>query len=903
MDVVMKLLMASFDKNQDYGSDLQRDKTELEILLKNALGYFGSDDNLAISAIELNFSCVWAEKTLTQIRKGRGRNPYFDEFEYENKTILLIEEWLARKFSSLEQRGKLNEIIIQFDFLIRLSSRFDLLQFKNKLENRLIEMLTYMSIGTLLQARNKLDVSTLQDLVVYFIDKQILEKFTENPLSVLDLMCEKSPCNLTQKIISEYWKTSTNSIIIFDANGKIQASELILKLYDKHFVQKKSVLNKHLEGEFEKEFAKFKEIITKLSTGDIEVLALNHLEESQVSPFLLYGNKIKAFNLTPELLKLLIQTRRNEFKHFEKLHNKLKAFHQYCVSFETIDAVDMRKLYSKFMTENMIHMAVLSKLCKVLPLKDLAQRQNVASNHEPQVIYFNEFSPDHIKQLDRFLNLDRRRSTLFYHYFRLSCDQTRNEHKKLPLGLVMTKVIPSAFEKWEELARKIENNTIRLDELNNLANSLFSRSNEKLVTELKYLIEYFQVSDLNRLTKQLFLFKIIGTCTEAARLIKQIHQALEMTSNFQELEMISNLNNISTWTFANLNSDIEKLLKILSKCDSSEKTACLRHFANSIELVKWLRENVRDLESLRFLVNLTSIEINRAVLAKSLLEAGTAFAPLIFELKVNSSLAEFMDLCARVWDRLENDRNIAEKLYEIQSQLATLRQIKNQGNERRAGTMNLLNLIKENSCFKISTPSGFLNHVTELISLEYKNQERCTTKLNYEKVKELQNSLILEAKNFLESNNNANQQAEDEQDELIKYFVDFVDVVHKLANVYFKLNKNGCYFFEKTIVRAKFDYQNSTQNEWLVRVEFNDNSTLDLIEPSSSIKCLREMLECMEKSLADWLSHFNEIRESHSSINLYTTDQIIYLRKLLSKMWSERNNTLVLFSFMNIFFL
>ena len=326
----MKLLMASFDKNQYYGSELQRHKTELEILLKNALRYFGNDDNLAIRAIELNFSCVRAEKTLTQIRIGRGRNPYFDEFEYENKTILLIEEWLARKFSSLEQRGKLNEIIIQFDFLIRLSSRFDLLQFKNKLENRLIEMLTFMSIGTLLQARNKLDVSTLQDLVVYFIDKQILEKFTENPLSALDLMCEKSPCNLTQKIISEYWKTSTNSIIIFDANGKIQASELILKLYDKHF-----------EGEFEKEFAKFKEIITKLSTGDIEVLALNLLEESQASRFLVFGNKIKAFNLTPELLKLLIQTRRNEFKHFEKLHNKLKAFHQYCVSFETIDAVDI----------------------------------------------------------------------------------------------------------------------------------------------------------------------------------------------------------------------------------------------------------------------------------------------------------------------------------------------------------------------------------------------------------------------------------------------------------------------------------------------------------------------------------------------------------------------------------
>ncbi len=163
--------------------------------------------------------------------------------------------------------------------------------------------------------------------------------------------------------------------------------------------------------------------------------------------------------------------------------------------------------------------------------------------------------------------------------------------------------------------------------------------------------------------------------------------------------------------------------------------------------------------------------------------------------------------------------------------------------------------------------------------------------MNYEKIRELENSLILEAKNSLESNSNqnANQQ---EEDELIKHFVEFVDVVYKLAGVCFKLNKNGCYLLENMVVKAKFDFEHAAPNEPLVRVEFNDNETLDMSEQASSscIKCLRVMFECMEESLAEWLAHLDEIRESHFYINLYTTGQIIYLRSLLNKMWSQRAN-------------
>jgi len=172
-----------------------------------------------------------------------------------------------------------------------------------------------------------------------------------------------------------------------------------------------------------------------------------------------------------------------------------------------------------------------------------------------------------------------------------------------------------------------------------------------------------------------------------------------------------------------------------------------------------------------------------------------------------------------------------------------------------------------------------------LISLEYTTSSQEVKELNYEKIRELENSLILEAKNSLESSNNANQE---EEDELVKYFVDFVDVVYKLASVYFKLTKNGCYLFENMTVKATFDFNHPS--EWLVRVEFNDNSTLRINNANSTIKCLREMFDSMEKWLGEWLSHLNEIRENHFYINLYTTNQIIYLRQLLNTIWTQRAN-------------
>lgn len=63
-------------------------------------------------------------------------------------------------------------------------------------------------------------------------------------------------------------------------------------------------------------------------------------------------------------------------------------------------------------------------------------------------------------------------------------------------------------------------------------------------------------------------------------------------------------------------------------------------------------------------------------MAKTLKEAGSAYASLIYELTPKTSYFEFMGLCETVCSHLESDSKVARKLIDISDQIELLNEVK-----------------------------------------------------------------------------------------------------------------------------------------------------------------------------------------------------------------------------------
>jgi hypothetical protein len=183
----------------------------------------------------------------------------------------------------------------------------------------------------------------------------------------------------------------------------------------------------------------------------------------------------------------------------------------------------------------------------------------------------------------------------------------------------------------------------------------------------------------------LTVYEDFVSCTEAALLIEKIRTSLKMRNEFVEIADLLAINTVNSkeWTLAKMDKQVERTLTVLDKLNDKARIDCLKQYVNSIGLINWLRENVQNLKEFKFLVELASLTPsgeyaqNNSLFAKTLKEAGIAYAPLIFDLKLDDDFQRFSQHCEVVWMNLKDDPSIAEKLSAVKDKVELLEKIKN----------------------------------------------------------------------------------------------------------------------------------------------------------------------------------------------------------------------------------
>ena len=120
-------------------------------------------------------------------------------------------------------------------------------------------------------------------------------------------------------------------------------------------------------------------------------------------------------------------------------------------------------------------------------------------------------------------------------------------------------------------------------------------------------------------------------------------------------------------------NDIDKntmaIYEKLEKLSNEQLFTCLKSFNDNFEFIQWLKKTTPDLNALKLLCEFASESENEGALevvrVQSLSMVGTAYSPLIFDLKQDASYENLIKQVELVNQNLIKNPKLAEKIVQL----------------------------------------------------------------------------------------------------------------------------------------------------------------------------------------------------------------------------------------------
>ena len=745
--------------------------------------------------------------------------------------------------------------------------------------------------------------SSLNQIFMQAFDKVIIEKIDVNPVETIGMLslCEKKH----EQLIQSYLKQKLDSLDKPDWVSFFLSSKFILPMLWCHLKSLREKKGIHLiESKYEEVFLKkFNDTI--LSTVKKTILG----EEKIGSIKLLNGNVSRVSELiglavenklcdreTQDSFTHLLQLRIKEIEAFSSYRNSISAFVQFSASFKSLVLSEWQ---SSLKHTSRIDDLRLNEVCQVSKVK----KQEVFS-YSPKITFFTQINSNEIKKINDTINLDRLKCILFDEYFEEACKQVMEGTGITALNedLVLHQVQPLVFAKWRAMATSIEQDKLKLIRINEILSNSFDGNYKKLSAELIYICKYHKIRDLDEKIQQIKRYGRFRTSIEAANLAETIRIGSNLTKKFKEIEDLLNVGSevFKEWTLSRMDRKIETSIEGLVKLSSEERIECLSAFSKSNHLIDWLRQNTKDLKELKILVDLVSItrpsetSSNKDLLAKTLKEAGTAFAPLIYNLKPDSSFTDFIRLCDIVWENLKNNTKIAAKLVAVKDDITTLENIKKKRGNVELSSINQAKQFNEKGVYQIGLKGD--GSVTSGIELEIEleveriigndavvKKDKVRKIYNFAKLKELQSVLMLVAK-----------KGENEEDDsrTLEYFNEVFNMTIRLSDILVKLSSSGCSLFDRFNIKLFCDVEGKRVRGMSGTLHADlEGMAVNNIQ-DDTLDAAKKMNTFMESCYDVWQSHLASVRAKYHSINYFTVAQIIQLRNSIAKLVFNRDESM-----------
>ncbi|KAK3577640.1 hypothetical protein CHS0354_012884, partial [Potamilus streckersoni] len=360
-----------------------------------------------------------------------------------------------------------------------------------------------------------------------------------------------------------------------------------------------------------------------------------------------------------------IAVRQKEVDCYKCQCEKIKILLNLC---QYVPSVDISSVQRRLEQLSATRMLCIVDICEPVNMDSLQDLQV----YKPQIKAF-------LLPATLFVILDVLESRYKSRVFLKFWEETGKKNKVNSLEELFSQVWQSVNQEWLLICHEIVSGHICFQKFeDNLGRLSVNDDYGPIDEEMKSL----NVGKEKRKTRivQLKQYRQLKKCIHGARIVLKFASALELTGDFSVIEQIASKRKGGETKMKDFDDSLIQTCELLKDL-TTPRSNCLEAVITSKNLLKWLRESMKGgVRELKVFVDLASISAGDGDMeiakVNCLHAAITGYAPLIFDLDENSDYRILLEKCRMVWDALEADPNLPQKLESISHQLDWLQSVK-----------------------------------------------------------------------------------------------------------------------------------------------------------------------------------------------------------------------------------
>ncbi|XP_068694638.1 E3 ubiquitin-protein ligase rnf213-alpha-like [Montipora foliosa] len=592
--------------------------------------------------------------------------------------------------------------------------------------------------------------------------------------------------------------------------------------------------------------------IRSLKDGSIECQLLTLISD-HVERFLMLCQEISADGKEHLHLRQCLDQRRVELTAFEEERDQVFTFLRLCSLIKQVD------------------LGVLSKKAEIdvsrLSIEELAHSRFVQGKVYPVVKFF-ELSSNTKVMMSSLSKLSD--SVLLRRFWRENGNRALEHAKQgsecnelLGVNDIEELIWTPSKEKLQFLVERFLRGSISFEEVDKYFN-LFSEK-QGLVKEIKLITsqndEVSQVL-INQRIEEIYQYYELQNCIDAAESILEFKTKVGLEGNFQLVEDLKNQmgKEFKQRPLGSMNAAMHRASRLLSGI-TPERKLCLDAVAGCQPFITWLKATISGPQELKVLVDLAIISAGETDMETAritcLHTSCLGFAPLIFDVEPSFGFDELMRTCDPVWNAVDTDPTLPQKLVDTSRQLEWLKGVETSHGSVAKSSLLDTQAINQKGMYRVGYLMDDENAATKKLTLDKVIQLGVPQgESGEQKYYSLDDLMDLQSKLMLIA-----AKASHGKDEVDR-FVDVLQCVLRLGEAYISLCKAG----EVSHLKWKHEFQ----------------CTPRLAGICSLTDHLTAQSNRMEQCLHQWREELHSKRLQYKELNHYTTMQLLFLRSKLA---------------------
>ncbi|XP_052765375.1 E3 ubiquitin-protein ligase rnf213-alpha-like isoform X1 [Mya arenaria] len=484
---------------------------------------------------------------------------------------------------------------------------------------------------------------------------------------------------------------------------------------------------------------------------------------------------------------------------------------------------------------------------------------------------------------------ERSKSRIFEHMWFAMCSQISEEVKSI--REILELLWKPVSERYIYIKDSIASGNVEFCEFEQYIQPL---QNDIAIIQDELVMCGIPKSTVDERIKQFLEKKHLDTCNTGAEILNEIKQQNNLRGNFTEIdELVANFTNLKMKEWRK-----PKVPEFLEQIDD-KKTRCLKAYAECYQAVQWIRNSMgsggRDLNVFVDLAMMSAGEVPINITkVQCLHSSATGYAPLLFHIQEDFGYVELIEKCEEVWKNLDKNPKLPEQLRDTSRELLWLEEIHKTHGAVETTSLKQAEMINKEGKYVLEADGmkGYFHQLTVEKVLKLivpKSEETKKTKTySYSEVEDLQSRLMLVMGKSEAGNIDVDK------------FVDILNSLVRLGNVFIKLCSAGCVLFND--LKATFRC-NANKNTCLT-MRFGQKSDLPMLRGRQSSednldKMIPAVAEYMESCLAHWYSYIKETRKKYFHLNFFTIDQLVILQKELVQISSSETPLMAIYDLLS----